>query len=102
VSSTSVPKDRVSYFYDSASCASFSSAPVSSQLSLRLRQTQRWRKCALSTDSRLLTLPRGGSGDVGTVYYGANHPMKPHRLVMTHHLVMAYDLHKRMEIYVRG
>jgi len=28
--------------------------------------------------------------------------MKPHRLVMTHHLVMAYDLHKRMEIYVRG
>jgi hypothetical protein len=27
--------------------------------------------------------------------------MKPHRLCMTHHLVMAYDLHKRMEIYVR-
>ena len=27
--------------------------------------------------------------------------MKPHRLVMTHHLVMSYDLHKRMEIYVR-
>lgn len=35
----------------------------------------------------------------GNVYYGANHPMKPHRLVMTHHMVMAYDLHKRMEIY---
>jgi histone deacetylase 1/2 len=28
--------------------------------------------------------------------------MKPHRLVMTHHLVMSYDLHKRMEIYVRA
>ncbi len=42
------------------------------------------------------------TGDVGSVYYGANHPMKPHRLVMTHHLVMAYDLHKRMEIYVRA
>ena len=28
--------------------------------------------------------------------------MKPHRLCMTHHLVMAYDLHKRMEIYVRA
>ena len=32
---------------------------------------------------------------------GANHPMKPHRLCMTHHMVMAYDLHKRMSIYVR-
>jgi len=42
------------------------------------------------------------SGDVGSVYYGANHPMKPHRMVMAHHLVLAYDLHKRMEIYVRA
>lgn len=57
--------------------------------------------------------------DVGQAYYGANHPcaprllrvphtvtrctrMKPHRLAMTHHLVLAYDLHKRMEIYVRA
>ena len=26
--------------------------------------------------------------DVGTSYYGNNHPMKPHRLAMTHHLVL--------------
>lgn len=38
-------------------------------------------------------------GDVGNVYFGQNHPMKPHRLCMTHHLVLAYDLHKKMEIY---
>nr|XP_028955722.1 histone deacetylase 9 [Malus domestica] len=25
--------------------------------------------------------------------------MKPHRLCMTHHLVLSYDLHKNMEIY---
>ncbi|KAL6841214.1 hypothetical protein ACP4OV_028987 [Aristida adscensionis] len=25
-------------------------------------------------------------GDVGNVYFGPNHPMKPHRLCMTHHL----------------
>ncbi|KAH9699920.1 Histone deacetylase [Citrus sinensis] len=25
--------------------------------------------------------------------------MKPHRLCMTHHLVLSYDLHKKMEIY---
>lgn len=40
------------------------------------------------------------SGDVGNVYFGPNHPMKPHRLCMTHHLVLSYDLHKKMEIYV--
>jgi hypothetical protein len=39
--------------------------------------------------------------DVSTSYYGNNHPMKPHRLAMTHHLVLSYDLHKRMEVYVR-
>ena len=40
------------------------------------------------------------TGDVGSVYFGPNHPMKPHRLCMTHHLVLSYDLHKKMEIYV--
>ena len=39
--------------------------------------------------------------DVGTSYYGNNHPMKPHRLAMTHHLVLSYDLHKHLEVYVR-
>lgn len=38
-------------------------------------------------------------GDVGNVYFGPNHPMKPHRLCMTHHLVLSYGLHKKMEIY---
>ncbi|EIE27745.1 class I RPD3 type histone deacetylase protein [Coccomyxa subellipsoidea C-169] len=37
--------------------------------------------------------------EFGEMYYGANHPMKPHRLCMTHHLVLAYDLHKRLEVY---
>ena len=37
--------------------------------------------------------------EVGSVYYGPNHPMKPHRLCMTRHLVMGYDLHKQMELY---
>ncbi|KAK9734534.1 hypothetical protein RND81_04G146300 [Saponaria officinalis] len=38
-------------------------------------------------------------GDVGNVYYGIKHPMKPHRICMTHHLVLAYDLHNKMEVY---
>eukprot|EP00270_Netrium_digitus_P000510 TRINITY_DN10560_c0_g1_i1.p1 TRINITY_DN10560_c0_g1~~TRINITY_DN10560_c0_g1_i1.p1 ORF type:complete len:441 (+),score=102.48 TRINITY_DN10560_c0_g1_i1:178-1500(+) len=38
-------------------------------------------------------------GDVGSVYYGPNHPMKPHRLCMTHSLVLAYGLHRKMEVF---
>ena len=48
----------------------------------------------------LLMWKWGVAGDVGGVYFGPNHPMKPHRLCMTHHLVLSYDLHKKMEIYV--
>ncbi|XP_020527329.1 histone deacetylase 9 isoform X2 [Amborella trichopoda] len=38
-------------------------------------------------------------GDVGNVYFGPNHPMKPHRLCMTYQLVLSYELQKKMEIY---
>jgi histone deacetylase 3 len=36
--------------------------------------------------------------DVGNFHYGLNHPMKPHRLAVTHSLVRHYDLHKRMKV----
>jgi len=37
--------------------------------------------------------------DVGNFHYGANHPMKPHRLALTHNLVLNYNLYKKMEVY---
>lgn len=37
--------------------------------------------------------------DVGNYFYGTGHCMKPHRIRMTHSLIMNYDLHKKMEIY---
>ncbi|EAS33504.3 histone deacetylase RPD3 [Coccidioides immitis RS] len=37
--------------------------------------------------------------DVGNYAYVAGHPMKPHRIRMTHSLVMNYSLYKKMEIY---
>ncbi|OUS42020.1 hypothetical protein BE221DRAFT_142745 [Ostreococcus tauri] len=37
--------------------------------------------------------------EVGRNYYGPNHPMKPHRLCMTHNLILAYDLHKHLQVY---
>ena len=55
-------------------------------------------------------------GDVGNYYYGISnhlpsspphtrssgpgHPMKPHRMRMTHSLLLNYGLYRKMEIYV--
>lgn len=39
------------------------------------------------------------NADVGNFHYGPGHPMKPHRLAVTHSLVLNYGLHKRMQIY---
>lgn len=37
--------------------------------------------------------------DVGNYAYGAGHNMKPHRIRMTHSLVMNYGLYRKMEVY---
>ncbi|KAJ1962294.1 histone deacetylase, partial [Dimargaris xerosporica] len=37
--------------------------------------------------------------DVGNYHYGAGHPMKPHRIRMTHSLVMNYGLYKDLSIF---
>ena len=34
--------------------------------------------------------------DVGNFYYGHGHPMKPHRVRMTHNLVVSYGLTKQV------
>ncbi|GAA6039673.1 hypothetical protein JCM8097_001341 [Rhodosporidiobolus ruineniae] len=36
---------------------------------------------------------------VGEYHFGERHPMKPHRLTLTNHLVIGYGLHKRMDVY---
>eukprot|EP00892_Ulva_mutabilis_P003148 jgi/Ulvmu1/12834/UM098_0016.1 len=38
--------------------------------------------------------------EVSGLYYGPKHPMKPHRITMTHHLVLAYELHEKFDMYV--
>lgn len=37
--------------------------------------------------------------DAGDYYYGPGHPMKPHRLKLTHHLLLAYDLYSKMDVF---
>ena len=37
--------------------------------------------------------------EISHFYYGPSHPMKPHRLKLAHHLILAYGLYKDMECY---
>mmetsp|Transcript_29480 Transcript_29480/g.43077 ORF Transcript_29480/g.43077 Transcript_29480/m.43077 type:complete len:174 (+) Transcript_29480:50-571(+) len=37
--------------------------------------------------------------EVGNYHYGQGHPMKPHRVRMTHNLVVNYGLYRRMEVF---
>ncbi|XP_054722160.1 histone deacetylase 3-like isoform X2 [Uloborus diversus] len=37
--------------------------------------------------------------DVGNFHYGPGHPMKPHRLAVTHCLVSHYGLYRKMQVY---
>ena len=36
----------------------------------------------------------------GLLSSGPNHPMKPHRLTLTHNLVFNYELHRKMEVNI--
>ena len=38
--------------------------------------------------------------NIGNFYYGQGHPMKPHRVRMTHQLILGYKLYRQMDVYV--
>lgn len=38
--------------------------------------------------------------DIGNYYYGPGHPMKPHRIRMTHSLLLHYDLYQHMKALI--
>lgn len=82
-------KQRVTYFYDGA----------------RTRKPP-----ALAAAGRCIPVgPASGAharrsapaGDYTGFYYGADHPMKPQRLSMTHSLILGYGLHNKLDVYVR-
>ncbi|KAG5181417.1 hypothetical protein JKP88DRAFT_346740 [Tribonema minus] len=37
--------------------------------------------------------------EIGNYHYGQGHPMKPHRVRMTHNLIVNYGLYKMMEVF---
>lgn len=40
------------------------------------------------------------AANVGNYYYGQGHVMKPHRIRMTHHLLLNYGIYRNLEVYV--
>ena len=68
------------------------------------------RKVAYYYDSKLLNLTLSiylatnhqPIADVGAYTYGLGHPMKPHRIRVTHDLVTAYGMLDKMHILVRN
>jgi histone deacetylase 1/2 len=40
------------------------------------------------------------TADVGSFLYGEGHPMRPFRITMTHSLILAYGLYRKMDVYV--
>jgi len=44
--------------------------------------------------------PHSAAADVGAYTYGLGHPMKPHRMRVTHELVTAYGMLDKMHILV--
>lgn len=39
--------------------------------------------------------------NIGNYYYGQGHVMKPHRIRMTHHLLLNYGIYRDLEVYVK-
>ena len=37
--------------------------------------------------------------EIGNYHYGMGHPMKPHRVRMTHNLIVNYNLYREMEVF---
>lgn len=37
--------------------------------------------------------------EIGNYHYGQGHPMKPHRVRMTHNLVVNYGLYRKMDVF---
>lgn len=38
--------------------------------------------------------------EVGSFFYGQEHPMKPFRIKMAHQLIVNYGLYRKMSVYV--
>lgn len=54
---------------------------------------------AVDANSIALVRLRSFAAEIGNYHYGQGHPMKPHRVRMTHNLVVNYGLYRQMEVF---
>ncbi len=110
-SSVTPVKKKVAYFYDGTSTwfprfGIFAVSACRALLPSTFRAVKVCRRlkvcvCMFVCVCVCVCVCDGASEDIGNFYYGQAHPMKPHRIRMTHDLVVNYNLYKRMEIFVR-
>lgn len=60
--------------------------------------------CTLTTEALEMNVSSYGLnfeilGEIGNYHYGQGHPMKPHRVRMTHNLVVNYGLYRKMDVF---
>jgi histone deacetylase 1/2 len=90
-------KRRVSYFYDGTSS--------SHSRKVRMFVNRSCEICCFACDciaahSCCCTADHAtATGEIGNYHYGQGHPMKPHRVRMTHNLIVNYGLFKMMEVF---
>jgi histone deacetylase 1/2 len=53
----------------------------------------------MSTSSSKKRVAYFYDAEIGNYHYGNQHPMKPHRVRMTHNLIVNYGLYKKMEVF---
>jgi hypothetical protein len=95
-------KQKVAYFYDSECTATTRMLGSSTTTSSSNTPTTPTPASITRMEQQQPTHcnPRAVAGEFAQFYFGQNHPMKPHRLAMTHQLVLGYGLHEHMEVYV--
>ena len=64
-----------------------------------MRQIEVWKKTCFGLIMSKSKVVYFYDPDVGNFHYGPGHPMKPHRLSVTHSLVLNYGLHKKMQVF---
>ncbi|KAL8154171.1 hypothetical protein V2J09_011931, partial [Rumex salicifolius] len=98
-----VPFGLCFFFYSSlkffaVSLFQFLPFPLSSKIQKMTNDGGASLATACCTDGKNRRVTYFYEPTIGDYYYGQGHPMKPHRIRMTHNLIVHYSLHRRMEI----
>ena len=86
-------KRKVAYFYDGEFWQTF-------RLYLATAYHVFLLQNSTLLDVTLIYIMSVTAAEYAGMYYGADHPMKPPRIAMTHDLILGYGLHEHLDVYV--